>query len=408
MRLTNKFPFITRSSLENPSTTLKEYFATWDGAFSNAGFSVNAETALTLSAVWRAINIISSTIASLPVNLFKTLPDGDTQKIVNHPGIELMKFSPNSIQTPFLFIETMQTGPLTWGNAYAWIHKNGNGNPLWLEILHPSSITAKRNNNSVFYEYTPDGDSKEGRKETIPSRDMLHIPGLGYNGIIGKSPITVAGESLSGGMAVQKFGNQFFENGAMQSGVVEHPSQLGKQSYERLISQFNKRYSGLSKAGGTMLLEEGMKYNPLSFPLEALQFLSMKKFTVTEVARWYGLPPHFLADLDRSTYSNIESQGIEFVVYSLRAWLKRWEQELDRKLLKESERKDHHFSFNIEGLLRGDSKGRGEFYRVLLDLGVVSINEVRRLENLNKIAGGDKHLVQLARTDLNKIDNNEK
>lgn len=401
--INNSFPFVhyqTRASLENPATTTDQYFAGFGGGQSSSGVLINENTAITLSAVWRAINIISTTLASLPVSLYRQEPNGDKTNIINHPGIKLFQIEPNPNQTSFIFTETIQTGLLTWGNGYAYILRDGIGNPVGMNYFHPSEVTMKTNNNRIFYDIT-------GFKDNIPARDILHIPGLGYDGYLGKSPLQIARESLSGGLSQQTFGNTFYKNGALQSGVLETPQKLGKEAWERLKESFGRKYAGLANSGGTMVLEEGLKYNPISFPLEQIQFLGLKQFTVVEVARWFGLPPHFLADLERSTYSNIEHQSIEFVVYSLRGWLKRWESEMNKKLLKESERPNHSFKFNVDALLRGDNKSRAEWYRTMSDLGVYSVNDIRRLENKNGVAGGDVHLVQLARTPLTDIGNQQ-
>lgn len=363
---------------------------------SDTGVRVTEDNAITLSAVWRAVSIYSSLIASLPIQLFKR--DGDTsEQITEHPGLDLMTVKPNEVMTAFTFKESLQTFPLTWGNGYAYIWMS-NGVPKELQLLKADDVEPKiLDGRKLFYDV-------RNFKNNIPTRNMLHIKGLSFDGIQGKSPVDVARESMGGGLALQQFANKFFGNGAQSSGVLMYPGSLKPEAKKNLKDSFKRDNAGLKNTSKTMILEEGMKYLPLTIPPEQAQFLASRKFSVLEIARWYGLPPHLLMDNDKATYNNTELQGIEFLVYSLRSWLKRWEAEMNLKLLTTDQQRNHFFKFNIMSLLRADSKSRAEFYRIMLDMGVFTINEVRRLENLNGIGkDGDKHLVQLARTDLAKI-----
>jgi HK97 family phage portal protein len=269
--------------------------------------------------------------------------------------------------------------------------------PVSLRALDPEKVTVRSEGKSIFYDVLDLGTG-------IESDRILHIPGLSFNGMTGKSPIEVARNSLGGGLAVQRYGNKFFANGAKSSGILKHPGRLGDKGIDNLRRSFDKKMA--KDEGGTMILEEGMDYVALSIPPDQAQFLASKKFTVEEVARWFGVPPHLLSDLDRSTFNNIEHQGIEFVTYSLMPWIRRWEEELARKLLREDEKDSHFFKFNINGLMRGDAKTRAEYYRLMLDLGVMNINEVRNLEEFNDISGGNQHLVQVNRTPLEKLGSN--
>ena len=366
------------------------------GNLTSTGIRVNEDNAITLSAVWRAVSIYSSLIASLPIQLFKR--NGDTsEQITEHPGLDLMTFRPNEVMTAFTFKETLQTAPLTWGNGYAYIWMR-NGVPKELQLFKPEDVTIKdKDGRKIFYDV-------KNFKNNIPAYQMLHMKGLSFDGITGKSPIDVARESMGGGLALQQFGNKFFGNGAQSSGILMYPGSLKPEAKKNLKDSFKRDNAGLKNSSQTMVLEEGMKYQPLTIPPENAQFLQSRKYSVLEIARWYGLPPHLLMDNDKATYANTELQGIEFLTYSLRPWIKRWEAEMDLKLLTTDQQRNHYFKFNIMALLRADSKSRAIFYRMMLDMGVFTINEVRRLENMNGIGpDGDKHLVQLARTDLKKI-----
>jgi len=376
-----------------------------DGEKTTAGITVDSDTALTHSAVYRAVNILSSTIASLPIELFKPDEKGDITKVNSHPGLRLLTRSPNEIQTPYIFIETMQTGPLTWGNGYAYIHRDIIGQPKRLQLIHPKNVQVKATDQYIFYDIQ---DFEGGDKNNVRSMNILHVPGLGYDGVVGKSPINVAAESIAGGLATQKFGNKFYANGANQTGILMHPHQLSAKAQENLKSSFDKKTKGLDNAGGTMILEEGLKYQPITIPPEQAQFLQSRRFSVEEVARWFGLPPHLLADLTKSSYNSIEAQGLEFLIYTLRAWLKRWEQELDRKLLTESELDEgYFFKFNIEGLLRADSTTRANFLTMMVNNGLYTINEARKIEKMPRYnhENADKLMKQVQNVPIDNLNN---
>ena len=385
-----------RASINNPSATLEDWYNSfgWDST-TNTGINVDSESALTHSAVWRAISILSSSIAQLPVGLYRRDPSGDTISIPDHPMIQLLKI-PNGIQTGYIFRESMQCNILGWGNGYAFIERDGSFRATKLNIIDPAKVDPKVVNGSLWY--------KIDRQDT-DGELVLHIPALSYDGMVGKSPIQVAKESIAGGLAIQRFGNKFFANGAKQSGILTHPGRIGDKGTLNLRKSFNKIMKDDEQ--GTMILEEGLQYQPISIPPDQAQFLDSRKFSVTEIARWYGVPPHLLMDEDRSTYNNIESQGISFVQYSLIPWIRRWEDELYRKLLTEKEKQDHFFKFNVNGLLRGDSKTRFEAYGLALDRGWMNIDEVRALEEMNNIPDGmgKKYLVQLNRTPIENLGN---
>jgi HK97 family phage portal protein len=385
-----------RASINSPSATLEDFFKAfgWD-TNTTAGIVVDKDTAMTLSAVWRAVSILSSSIAQLPVGLYRKEKGGDIKEITDHPGIELLR-KPNGLQTGYIFRESMQYNILTWGNGYAFIERDGTFRPTRFEILDPAKIDIEVAGDLLYYvrEFTrTEGDF------------ILHVPALSFDGVLGKSPIQVAKESIAGGLATQQFGNKFFASGAKQSGILTHPGRLGDKGTQNLRKSFNKIMK--DDEGGTMILEEGLQYHPISIPPDQAQFLDSRKFSVNEVARWYGVPPHLLGDLDRATYSNIEQQSIEFVMYSLMPWIRRWEDELNRKLLTEQEKQDHYFKFNINGLLRGDSKTRFEAYGLALDRGWMNIDEVRALEEMNNIPGGmgKKYLIQVNRTPIDQLGN---
>ena len=403
MYIGGKFPFIHKEkpaeqqrsgppTINWPSASLDVYFSESGYKTEAAGVDITHNTVLKHAAYWRAINLLSSQIASFPRDLYQRLPNGDTKELRNHVSYKLIN-QPNSVSTSFIFFESMQSCVLTYGNAYAYIKRKGNGDPVELMILDPAQVKPRLIKDELIYEV--------GEGGIVDPFFMLHIPGLSYDGVKGKSPVEVAGESIATGLAMQKFINNFYKNGAKQSGVLTHPHTLSPQARDNLRKDFEKKMK--SKEGGTLILDEGMKYQGLSIPPDQAQLLESRRFSVEDIARWFGVPPHLLFEESRSTFNNIAEQGISFVRYTLIQWVSRWEAELNRKLLNGGEQEDHYFKFNVNALMRGNAKDRFEAYRAGLDLGIFSINEVRQLEEMNRIDGGDVHLVQLNRVPLNKI-----
>ncbi len=393
------FPFVrrvngqTRATVNWPSADLDVWFS--DGGYQTnvAGIDVTADTALKHAAYWRAINLLSSQVANFPLSLYRRQPNGDTLEIKDHPSVILLTLHPNNVSDHFIWRESMQANTLTWGNSYSIIHKNKGGTPKELQLIDPPKVQPKTNGRMVVYDI-------EGL-ETMDPASILHIKGLGYNGAEGKAPIQAAAESLGVGLAMQKYSANMFKHGAKQTGVLTHPLSLSPQATQGLRTSFDKNMKG--EEGGTMVLDEGMKWQATGIPPDQAQLLQSKQFSIQDVARWFGIPVHLLMEESRSTFNNISEQGISFVRYTLNQWVGRWEAELGRKLLTNEERKDHYFKFNMDALMRGNAKERFESYRIALDMGVYSINEVRQFEEKNKIDGGDKHLVQLNRESLNKI-----
>jgi HK97 family phage portal protein len=357
------------------------------GSVTDAGVTVNGNNITTLSAVWRAVNIISGTLAALPLKLYKAT--GDNRESLHDNKLQLLIKNPNRLMTDFIFRETTQAQLMLWGNAYAVIQRNEKGEPIELLPIHPDDVMVEKFEGQLRYNVTIDN-----RTIRILQPDMIHVPGLGFDGLKGKSVIHTARESMGLTLAAQNFGAKFFSNGANMDGVLEVPGTLTDDVYDRLRSSWNEKYKGVKNAHETAILEGGMKYNRISIPPEDAQFLQTRQFQVAEIARWFGVQPHLLMDLDRATNNNIEHQGMEFVTFTLQPWVKRWEAELNRKLLNKEKRSDHYFEYNLNGLLRGDSKARAEYYRGLYSIGAMTPNEIRKLENQPAYPGGDTYFTQ--------------
>lgn len=357
----------------------------WD---SISGGNVNEETALKFSAVYACVRVISESIASLPIHVFKKESNGDRIMQSEHPVNLLVSKKPNKLYTPYSFLNTMGTNAVLRGNSYALITRNGSMRPTSLTLL--PDLTPTIIDGDLLYK-------DDLNNKVYKSTDILHFRGFSHDGINGISPIKTHADTIGLALNAVKFGKSFFENGASVSGVLEHPGQLKKEGAERLRKSWNAQHQGEGKVGGTAVLEDGMKYKPITIPPEQAQYIATRKFSVEDICRIFRVPPHLVSHLENATYSNIEQQSIDFVVHTLMPWLVNFEQEMNTKLFRENEMDDHYIKFTTAGLLRGDSKSRGEFYKSLWNMGAVSIDEIRRWEDLNKLNDGlgDQHFVPL-------------
>lgn len=356
---------------------------------SSSGKRVNERTAMQMTAVYSCVRILSETLATLPLHIYEIKENG-TSKALNHPLYKLIHDEPNADMTSFVFRETLMTHLLLWGNAYAQIIRNGKGDILALYPLMPDRMNVDRDETGkIYYEYT----TESNEKIRLNTSEILHIPGLGFDGLVGYSPIAMAKNAIGMAIATEEYGAKFFENGATPSGILEHPGTV-KNTYA-VRESWNRGFSG-SNSHKVAILEEGMKYTPISISPNEAQFLETRKFQISEIARIFRVPPHMVGDLEKSSFSNIEQQSLEFVKYTLDPWVSRWEQTLQRKLLKEDEKSKFYIKFNVDGLLRGDYQSRMNGYAIGRQNGWMSANDIRELENLDKISkeeGGDLYLV---------------
>ena len=350
----------------------------------SSGANVTEWTALNYSAWWAATQIISNAVASLPLQLFRRLPDGGKEVFRTHPVYRILHDDFNPETTSVVARKTMQAHVLTFGNAYAEIERDAVDRPLALHIITPDRVRPDRDDaGRVIYRV-----QQTSRPEVIiRASDMIHIPGLGFDGLMGYSVVRYARETIGLGMATEAFGGQFFGNGAVTSMVAQHPGKLSPGAFKNLKESLEGQTTG-SKKHGILLVEEGITVTPRSMPNDDAQFLETRKFSVVEVARWFNLPPHKLAELERATFSNIEHQAIEFVTDCLLPWLKTWEAELNRKLIRPLERTIQFTEHNVDGLLRGDTTSRYAAYAVGRQWGWLSADDVRERENMNPLPDG--------------------
>lgn len=363
-----------------------------------SGKNVNEMTALQTTAVYACVRILAEAIASLPIHVYKHTDEGKEQD-VNHQLYYLLHDEPNPDMTSFVFRETLMSHLLIWGNAYAQIIRDGRGQVLALYPLLPDRVSVKRDDKGeLYYVYQRSEEDNPNFKDKgniiLKKSEVLHVPGLGFDGLIGYSPIAMAKNAVGMTLATEEYGASFFANGANPGGVLEHPGILKDPSKVR--ESWNQVYKGTNNSHKVAVLEEGMSYKTIGIPPNEAQFLETRKFQINEIARLYRIPPHMVGDLEKSSFSNIEQQSLEFVKYTLDPWVVRFEQAFQKALLLPDEKKTYFIKFNVDGLLRGDYQSRMNGYAIGRQNGWLSTNDIRRLEDMNPLSkeeGGDLYLV---------------
>jgi HK97 family phage portal protein len=365
---------------------------------SSSGKRVNERSAMQTSAVYACVRVISESVASLPLHLYRYTDNGGKEKAIDHPLYHLLHDEPNQEMTAYSFFEVALTHLLLWGNAYSQIIRNGKGEVIGLYPLMPDRMNVDRDERgNIYYEYqisSDDAPTNKGSSVKLKPEEVLHVPGLSFDGLVGYSPIAMAKNSIGLGIAAEEYGSKFYANGAAPSGVLEHPGTLKDPSKVR--ESWTQTFGGSANSNKVAVLEEGMKYTPISINPSEAQFLDTRKFQVTEICRIFRVPPHMVADLEKSSFSNIEMQSLEYVMYTLRPWLTRLEQAMARRLFTEEEKKKYFIKFNVDGLLRGDYQSRMNGYATARQNGWMSANDIRELENLDRIPtelGGDLYLI---------------
>ncbi len=365
----------------------------WNFLFggTTSGKAVNERTAMQTSAVYACVRILAESVAGLPLHVYERTANGSKSTKPSHPLYQLLHDEPNREMTSFVFRETLMSHLLLWGNAYAQIIRDGRGFPIALYPLLPDRMAVDRNESGeLVYTYQSDKGQVKLRRENV-----LHIPGLGFDGLIGYSPIAMAKNAVGLALATEDYGAAFFANGANPGGVLEHPGVIKPEQADRLRESWQSQFGG-ANAHKVAVLEEGLKFHQMSIPPEQAQFLETRKFQINEIARIFRVPPHMVGDLEKSSFSNIEQQSLEFVKYTLDPWVVRWEQSLQQALILPSEKATIFIKFNLDGLLRGDYQSRMQGYSTGIQNGFMSVNDVRGLEDMNLLTaeeGGDLHFV---------------
>ena len=363
-----------------------------------SGKAVTERSAMQMTAVYSCVRILSEAVAGLPLHLYKYTDNGGKAMALDHPLYHLLHDEPNPEMSSFVFRETLMTHLLLWGNAYAQIIRNGKNEIVALYPLMPNKMSVDRDETGrLYYTYYRGSDEAIKDKEfavTLQPSDVLHIPGLGFDGLVGYSPIAMAKNAIGMAIACEEYGAKFFANGAAPGGVLEHPGTI--KDPQRVRESWQSTFGGSGNANKIAVLEEGMKYTPIGISPEQAQFLETRKFQINEIARIFRVPPHMVGDLEKSSFSNIEQQSLEFVKYTLDPWVIRWEQSIQRSLLSAGEKSRYFVKFNLEGLLRGDYQSRMNGYAIGRQNGWMSANDIRELENLDRIPaeeGGDLYLI---------------
>jgi HK97 family phage portal protein len=355
-------------------------------------FNTN-ENAMKYSAVFACVRVLSETLASMPAKTYKKDKNGDKKDANDIAISDIFNYAANDEMTPFNFKESCMSSLCLGGNAFALKMKNSIGETVGLYPVDWENVRIERDKltNQLVYII------KDGSKENKYTRqDIFHIPGLSLNGVTGLTPIGYAARAIELGLMYEGFGISFYRNGANPSGILEHPGVLGEEALNNLKKDFAERYTGLRNTGKPIILEEGMQYKPITVTQADAQFLESRKFQAEDVARIFRVPLHLIQNLDRATNNNIEHQSLEFVMYTMLPWFKRWEENINMQLLTPEQRRAGYFvEFKLDALLRGDAKSRAEAYSQGRNWGWLSVNDIRRLENMNSIENGDVYLQPL-------------
>lgn len=389
------FDFLRRKDKSSDTEQRSIYGQTIIGsAFGNAsGEVVSKEQALRVAAVWSCVRVLSETIASLPISLYER--DENNQKKVksDNPLNALISQQPSPLFNSFMFFERIMVDLSLDGNSYAYIERNNGGFPIGLHPIKCNDVDVfiSPKGRGVYYEIKQsDSENTYPKVGRVNGIDMIHIKGLSTNGIQGKSPIQMAAETLGIALALDKHAGAYFKNGSQLGGILKHPGTLKPETAKRLRESWSNNYSGTSNTGKTAILEEGMDFQARTIPNNQAQFIESRQYQISDICRIFRVPNHLVNDLSNATYSNIEAQQIDFVVHTITPWIKRIESELNAKLVPFKKRGTEYFKFNLTAILRGDSKARADYYRTLVNIGVMSPDEVRKLEDLNSVGGASE------------------
>jgi HK97 family phage portal protein len=391
-----------RSSIVRTGHPRDPVLAEWFGGAANtaAGVYVTPDIAMRESAVYACVRVLSESVAQLPLEVYRRRKSGGKDRATDHPLYDVLHTRPNYINTSFEFREMLMASVLLRGNGVALIVPTGGSWPGSLEILNPDHLSiTKDSNGRRIYQYTDDKGNTAGYVQD----DVFHISGMSLDGVSGLSPVAYHRETVGASLAIKEFGARLFANGTHLGTVLEHPAKLNQKAKENLYKDLRENWSGVINANKGMILEEGMKVAKLGMTAEDAQYLDSRKFSRSEIAGIFRVPPHMIGDLEKATFSNIEQQAIEFVTSSLMPWLVRIEQAILRDLISEKDRRKGYFAeFNAMGLLRGDASARSAYYQARFNVGSITPNQIRALENENPEENGDTAFVPMNMVPINQ------
>lgn len=375
----------TRSTLENPNVPLTDANISALLYGDAPGVAITPQSAMKISAVYACVRVLAESFAMLPVNIYER--SGSNRNVISMPLADVLGLQANSYQGSFQYRELAQACLGLWGNHYAEIQRNTRtGEVIGLYPLPPGAVSVSLKDGKKWFDCN-------GVK--LSQDEIFHVPGLGYNGITGLSPIQLQQRSLSVAVNSDAFGDSFFRNGTKLSGVLQHPGKLSKDAADRLRAKWQETYAGSSNGFKVAVVEEGMQFKEISLPPADAQFIETRKYSVSDIARIFRVPPHMVGDLERATFSNIEQQSIEFVQFTMLPWVTRFEQEINRQLFSLTQMGNYFVKFNLAALLRGDIKSRYEAYSIGRNGGWLSVNDIRALEDMNPIDNGNTYLEPL-------------
>jgi HK97 family phage portal protein len=376
---------------------MKEQWFPITQVLNRAGIPITPESALRVAAVFACVRVLAETIASLPLFVYKRLPGGGKEKDPEHPLYKILHDQPNRWQTSFEFFEMLQGHLALRGNGYAekiWANRLA-GEIAELFPLHPDRIKIERLENGRLRYIVRDPGS--GQTRAIDQDSMFHVRGLSSDGVQGISVIETASEPIGLAVAAERHGSAYFRNGANIGNVIEHPDEVSDKARTNILNSIQEKNAGADNAFSTYILEEGMKWQRMGTTPQDSQYIETRKFEIEDIARIFRIPPHLIGHLEKATFSNIEHQSLDFVIHTIRPWLVRWEQAMNRDLFFGDLDADNFPEFLVDGLLRGDAKSRSEALQIQFQNGIITMDEWRSIENRNPLPDdqGKKHYVQL-------------
>jgi HK97 family phage portal protein len=399
-------PSGARTDTQSPSPWLLDWAQ--GGRRSSAGVHVSPHGSLALAAYYACLRVIAEDCAKLPLQVLEHLERG-RRKAVEHWLWPILHDQFNDDMTAITGREVMTHHVVGWGNTYGYIMRDRSmtrrdGQPVGIYPLHPARVRPQRDPQTgqiVYrvYRHLTEPDARE-IPEIVPARDMIHLKGLGPDGLIGYSIAQIAAESLGLSLAAQRYGASFFGNSATPSGVLKHPMTLSEEAQKHLKASHLEQHGGPDASQGLMILEEGMEWQSIAIPPEQAQFLETRQFQVREVCRWFRMQPHKIGDLTDAHHTNIESQNIEHVTDTMLPWYVKWEQEINRKLLAGT---SYYTKHDVRGLLRGDSAARAAYYQTMFMIAAYSPNMILELEDDNPYEGGDERFLQIQYAPVQQI-----
>ncbi|MDP4572357.1 phage portal protein [Pseudomonas sp. LPH60] len=364
---------------------------------SSAGVKVTAESALAITVLQNCVTLLAESVAQLPLEMYRRMGEGKREAALNHPLYDVLRYQPNPWQTPYEYRECSQLAVGLRGNAYSFIDRHDDGSVKGLYPLHNDKVSVLKGADLMPY-------YRIGAQDPVPMRLIHHVRWHTKNHYTGMSPIELHADAVGLAQAVRQYAGKSFANGTAVSGVIERPKEAvaikSQAAIDHILDQWGSKFSGIDNAKKVAMLQEGMTFKPVSMNNVDAELLGILKVTGTDLARIYKIPPHMINDLEKASYNSLEQLLIQYVIFALLPWVKRHEEAMMRDFLLPAERREYFIEHNLSGLLRGDQKSRYDSYAVGRQWGWLSINDIRRLENMPPVANGDSYLQPLNMTDV--------